>query len=56
MLSSTTNFENPTAAIGNILGHTQLLTSTSWEPLQNWVCTNIPVCTRGGDQIDDREQ
>ena len=56
MISSTTDFENPTVAIGNILGHTQLLTSTSREQLRSWVCTSVPVHTRGGDWIDDREQ
>ena len=56
MISSTTDFENPTAAIENILGHTQLLASTSSERLRSQVHTSVPVRTRGGDQIDDREQ
>ena len=56
MISSTTDFENPTVTIRNILGHARLLTSTSWERLQSWVRTSVAVHTRGGDRIDDREQ
>ena len=50
VISSTTDFENPTMVIGNALECTQSLTSTSWEQLQSQVHTS------GGDQIDDREQ
>ena len=52
-ISSTTDFENLTVAIGNVPGHTRLLTSTSWERLRSWVRTSVPVHIRGGDQIDD---
>ena len=50
MISSTTDFENPTTVIGNVLEHTHLLTSTSQEQLQSRVRTS------GGDWIDDGEQ
>ena len=50
MISSTTDFENPTTAIGNVLECTHLLTSTSQEQLQSRVHTS------GGDWIDDGEQ
>ena len=56
VISSNTDFENPTVAIGNVLKCTQLLMSTSQEQLQSWVCSSVPVCTRGGDWIDNREQ
>ena len=50
VISSTTDFENPTTAIGNVLECTRLLTSTSQEQLRSWVHTS------GGDRIDDGEQ
>ena len=53
MISSTTDFENPTTVIGNVLEHTRLLTSTSQDSSK---VGYIPVCTRGGDRMDDREQ
>ena len=56
VISSTTDFENPTVAIGNVPGRTQLLTSTSRERLRSQVCTSVPVHIRGGDRTDDREQ